>query len=145
MSHPIEAIMETTMENLRRMVDVGTVVGDAVQTADGCTIIPVSKVSFGFAAGGGEGEMEPDISSAQAEPGQNAFVGGAGAGVSISPVGFLIVSGSQVKLLPAQHVGFLDRLVDLTPVLLEDVKRLFGDEADDDELPATGEYPKDSM
>ena len=52
--HPIESLMGTTMENIRDMVDVNTVVGDPVQTADGVTVIPISRVSFGFVAGGGE-------------------------------------------------------------------------------------------
>jgi len=73
--HPIESLMGTSMESIREMVDVNTVVGDAVQTQDGSTIIPISKVSFGFVAGGGE--YGPG--SQEGKP----FAGGAGAGVSV--------------------------------------------------------------
>ena len=127
MAHPIESIMGTTMENLREMVDVNTVVGDAVQTPDGSTIIPISKVSFGFVAGGGEYETSPKPQPPALSSGVLPFSGGTGAGVSVCPLGFLIVGKGQVKMLPAQHETYIDRLVELAPVLLEDVKRLFMD------------------
>lgn len=127
MAHPIESIMGTTMENLREMVDVNTVVGDAVQTPDGSTIIPISKVSFGFVAGGGEYETKPQTPAARPIQRRAPFAGGTGAGVSVCPLGFLIVGKGQVKMLPAQHETYIDRLVELAPVLLEDVKRLFMD------------------
>ena len=127
MAHPIESIMGTTMENLREMVDVNTVVGDAVQTPDGSTIIPISKVSFGFVAGGGEYETSPKPQPPALSSGVLPFAGGTGAGVSVCPLGFLIVGKGQVKMLPAQHETYIDRLVELAPVLLEDVKRLFMD------------------
>ena len=103
MAHPIESIMGTTMENLREMVDVNTVVGDAVQTPDGSTIIPISKVSFGFVAGGGEYETSPKPQPPALSSGVLPFAGGTGAGVSVCPLGFLIVGKGQVKMLPAQH------------------------------------------
>ena len=127
MAHPIESIMGTTMENLREMVDVNTVVGDAVQTPDGSTIIPISKVSFGFVAGGGEYETSPKPQPPALSSGVLPFAGGTGAGVSVCPLGFLIVGKGQVKMLPAQHETYIDRLVELAPALLEDVKRLFMD------------------
>lgn len=127
MAHPIESIMGTTMENLREMVDVNTVVGDAVQTPDGSTIIPISKVSFGFVAGGGEYETSPKPQPPALSSDVLPFAGGTGAGVSVCPLGFLIVGKGQVKMLPAQHETYIDRLVELAPVLLEDVKRLFMD------------------
>lgn len=79
--HPIQGLMETSMQSIRDMVDVNTVLGDAVTARDGSTVVPVSRVSFGFVAGGGEygergvGENYP-------------FAGGAGAGVTLQPVGF---------------------------------------------------------
>ena len=90
---PIENLMSTTMENIRDMVDVNTVIGDPVQTPDGSTVIPVSRVSFGFVSGGGEyGTTQPKL----------PFAGGAGTGVSVNPMGFLVVNDGDVKLLPAQ-------------------------------------------
>lgn len=115
MAHPIESIMGTTMENLREMVDVNTVVGDAVQTPDGSTIIPISKVSFGFVAGGGEYETSPKPQPPALSSGVLPFAGGTGAGVSVCPLGFLIVGKGQVKMLPAQHETYIDRLVELAP------------------------------
>ncbi|MBQ7886098.1 MAG: GerW family sporulation protein [Clostridia bacterium] len=77
--HPIESLMGTSMESIREMVDVNTVVGDPVQTQDGSTIIPISKVSFGFVAGGGEYAC----AGVQAQE-ELPFAGGAGAGVSVT-------------------------------------------------------------
>lgn len=77
--HPIESLMGTSMESIREMVDVNTVVGEPVQTQDGSTVIPISKVSFGFVAGGGEYAM----SNTQQQEGM-PFAGGAGAGVSVT-------------------------------------------------------------
>ena len=110
--HAIESIMTTTMESIRDMVDVNTVIGEPVTAGDGTTIIPISRVSFGFVAGGGEYELNgkkpgprrrAETGTARADrrgqSGQGAqqqeclpFAGGAGAGVSVSPVGFLVVS-----------------------------------------------------
>lgn len=119
--HPIENIMTTTMENIRDMVDVNTVIGDPVNTPDGATVIPVSRVSFGFVAGGGEysaGEAQPPTAApANTLP----FAGGSGAGVSVQPVGFLVVGDGSVKMLPAQSSGPLDRVVELLPQLLCDL------------------------
>ena len=75
--HPIESLMSTSMESIREMVDVNTVVGDPVKTQDGSTIIPISKVSFGFVAGGGEYSGEVQLTDMP-------FAGGAGAGVSVT-------------------------------------------------------------
>ena len=78
-STPIESIMSTTMENLKDMIDVNVVVGDAVETGAGATIIPISRVSFGFVSGGGEyGTTQPKL----------PFAGGAGTGVSVNPVSY---------------------------------------------------------
>ena len=117
--HPIEGIMNTTMENIREMVDVNTVMGDAVTTPDGSTVIPISKVSFGFVAGGGEYSLP-----ASAQP-EAPFAGGTGAGVSVQPMGFLVISQNQVRLAPAQYVAPLDHLMELVPQLIGEVRRLF--------------------
>ncbi len=137
--HAIESIMNATMENIRDMVDVNTVIGDPVTANDGTTIIPISRVSFGFVAGGGEYEMPgkkpPAPQNGSAQNGQNGqggqqeslpFAGGAGAGVSVSPVGFLVVSSEQVRLLPAQPYAPLDRIIELAPQLVSDVKKWMG-------------------
>lgn len=115
--HPIESLMGTSMESIRDMVDVNTVVGDPVQTQDGSTVIPISKVSFGFVAGGGEyagGNMRP----VQEMP----FAGGAGAGVSVHPMGFLVCSKSGVRMLSAGCSSPLERIAELIPQALEGLR-----------------------
>jgi len=116
--HPIEALMKTAMESIKEMVDVNTIVGDPVETPDGTVIIPVSRVCCGFAAGGGEFELLTGGNkkdSNQAVP----FGGGSGAGVSVQPVGFLVVGQNQVRLLPVDGNAVVDRLLDMAPELLE--------------------------
>ena len=119
MQHPIDNMMQTTMENIRGMVDVNTVVGSPVAGAQGTTIIPISKVSFGFIAGGGEYALEDHRSKAITTD-VLPFAGGTGAGVSVQPVGFLVVGEDTVKMLPAQTNGAMERVVELLPQLLED-------------------------
>ncbi|MEG0740694.1 MAG: GerW family sporulation protein [Clostridia bacterium] len=119
MQHPIDNMMQTTMESIRGMVDVNTVVGAPVQGTKGTTIIPISKVSFGFIAGGGEYAVE-DAKSRTVPTESFPFAGGTGAGVSVQPVGFLVVGDGTVKMLPAQTNGAMERVVELLPQLLED-------------------------
>ena len=115
--HPIENLMMTAMSSLRDMIDVNTIVGELVETQAGTSIIPISKVSFGFAAGGSEfnsKNISKDISEARLP-----FGGGSGAGVSITPVAFLVIQENNVKLLPVSHSSTIDRLLDYVPDLLE--------------------------
>ena len=116
-NHPIGDLMSTTMQKIREMVDVNTIVGQPIQAGE-VTIIPVSKVSFGFASGGS------DFTSKNQKPeADNAFGGGSGAGVNISPVAFLIVKGDTVKLLPvAPPAGnTVDRVVERVPEMFDKV------------------------
>lgn len=117
--HPIESLMGTSMESIREMVDVNTVVGDPVQTQDGSTIIPISKVSFGFVAGGGEYGMP-----AMRPEADMPFAGGAGAGVSVHPMGFLVCSQSGVRLLSASCSSPMERIVEMIPQALEGIRAL---------------------
>ena len=94
--HELENLMRSTMENLRDMIDVNTVIGDTIETADGNYIVPISKVSFGFASGGSEFGTLAKRDDFDKYP----FGGGSGAGVSVKPVAFLIIRGDSVKLLP---------------------------------------------
>ena len=118
--HPIDNMMQTTMESIRGMVDVNTVVGAPVMDQKGTTIIPISKVSFGFVAGGGEYAVE-DGKQKPVPTDIFPFAGGTGAGVSVQPVGFLVVTDTQVKLLPAQTTVAMERMVELLPQLLEEL------------------------
>ena len=123
MDHPISALMQTTLENIRDMVDVNTVTGDAIQTASGITVIPFSKVSFGFATGGGEYEKQKEPQPLQALP----FAGGSGAGVTVQPVGFLVIGPEGVRLLPAQNKTALEQAISSAPQLVEDIKNALCD------------------
>ena len=118
MEHPIGHLMQTTLENIKDMVDVNTVIGEPIPTGSGATVIPVSKVSFGFVSGGGE--YDPPQTPTADIP----FAGGSGAGVSVQPVGFLVVSPGSVKVLPAQQPTAWERALNAAPQLMEDVKRL---------------------
>ena len=118
--HPIDNMMQTTMESIRGMVDVNTVVGAPVMDQKGTTIIPISKVSFGFVAGGGEYAVE-DGKQMPVPTDIFPFAGGTGAGVSVQPVGFLVVTDKQVKMLPAQTTGAMERMVELLPQLIEEL------------------------
>lgn len=121
--HPIQGLMTTAMQSIKDMVDVNTIVGDAVQAPDGTVIIPISRVSFGFAAGGGEyhagSEEEQRGGSGNYEAGKFPFAGGSGAGVSINPVAFMVVGQNQMRLLPVCVNSSLDKVLDLVPDLFE--------------------------
>lgn len=125
---PIESIMTTTMESIRDMVDVNTVIGDPVVSGDGSTVIPVSKVCFGFVAGGAEYDCGKGRRLGAEGPSQEElpFAGGAGAGVSVQPMGFLVVKDGNVRLLPAQYYAPLDRVIEMAPQVLTELKNWIG-------------------
>lgn len=127
MEHPIQGLMKTAMENIRDMVDVNTIIGDPVETPDGTVILPVSRVGFGFAAGGSE--FQGQATKQQPQPGgegQQPFGGGSGGGVSIIPIGFLIVKGENVRLLSTDNQNQLyDRLIDMAPNVVERIQDMF--------------------
>ncbi|MGI9951852.1 GerW family sporulation protein [Moorellaceae bacterium AZ2] len=123
--HPIEALMKTAMESIKEMVDVNTVVGQPIETADGMVIVPVSRVTAGFAAGGSEYELGQEDKGGEAGKGL-PFGGGSGAGVSVQPVGFLVVGRNQIRLLPVDGNAVVDRLIDLTPQVLERIQEILG-------------------
>ena len=118
--HPIEGLMTTTLESIRDMIDVNTVVGEPIATADGATVVPISRVSFGFVAGGGE--MKP--ASTAAQPPEPPFAGGAGAGVTVQPLGFLVTGPDGVRLMPAQCYQPIDRIIELIPQVVAEMKNL---------------------
>jgi len=128
--HPIEALMKTTMESIKEMVDVNTIVGDAVETHDGTVIIPISKVSFGFASGGGD-YTNKDSSKEKDNEDKGSkdklpFAGGAGAGVSVQPVAFMVVGNGHIKLMPVdQKANMIDNLINSTPKLIQGIQNIF--------------------
>ncbi|MGL5151551.1 MAG: GerW family sporulation protein [Clostridium sp.] len=119
--HPVENLMRSTMENLRNMVDVNTVVGEPIETKDGAYIIPISKVTFGFASGGTEfGHPKLSNEAANSYP----FGGGSGAGVTVKPVAFLVVRNDTVRLMPVEVDTTYDRIVDTVPQVIDMVMDL---------------------
>ncbi len=127
MAHPIGGLMQTTLENMKEMVDVNTVIGEPIETSGGATVIPVSKVSFGFVAGGGEYDLKT-LPGTEDMP----FAGGSGAGVSVQPVGFLVVQDGAVSMLPAQYVTAWERAVNCAPQLVQDIRRILNANAQND-------------
>jgi len=120
--HPIQGLMTTAMNSIKDMIDVNTVIGDAVETQNGGVIIPISRVSFGFAAGGGQyGGPGPERHSAAGDEERLPFGGGSGAGVSVQPVGFLVLHKDEVHLVPVDQNAVLDRVLDEAPELLQEI------------------------
>lgn len=143
--HPIEGLLATAMESIRSMVDVNTILGEPVETPNGTVILPISRVSFGFAAGGreygregtaaggqeqgeydrqgGQEQYDSDYQQGLERPARRTnfpFAGGSGAGISLSPVGFLVVQREEVRLVSVHDRNALyDRLIDLIPRLTE--------------------------
>ena len=114
----ISGLLGTTLEKIREMVDVNTVVGAPISTPDGITIIPVSKVSYAFAAGGSDFRVKEQTNM--------GFGGGNGAGVKIEPIGFLIVQNGSVRMInvmpPASTT--IDRVVEKAPEVIDMVEDL---------------------
>ncbi|HEX2954266.1 MAG TPA: GerW family sporulation protein [Bacillota bacterium] len=125
--HPIEGLMKTTMESLKEMVNVNTILGDPVETPDGNVIVPVSRVTFGFAAGGSEfssnnqGEKDKR-NSEDNNPSDLPFGGGSGAGITVNPVAFLVVGKEQTKLLPVDSNIMVDRIIEAVPQLFDKIR-----------------------
>ncbi len=120
--HPIKGLMETAMNSIKEMVDVNTIVGNAVNAPDGTVIIPISKVSFGFGAGGSEfGERS------QIAPEANAnFGGGSGGGATIEPVAFMVVGQGQIRLMPIDKTPSpVEDIIDRVPFLVEKAIEIF--------------------
>lgn len=113
--NPLSDLMRATMDKVHEMVDTNTIVGQPITTPDGVTLIPISKVSFGFGGGGGDyGKTTKD-----------SFGGGAGAGVKIDPVAFLIIKDGVTRMMPvaAAPKSTMDRIVDMAPELMDKVEK----------------------
>ncbi len=121
--HQLGELMDSTMSKIREMVDVNTVVGQPIATPDGITVIPVSKVSFGFASGGSDFAAKGKGASAD-----NNFGGGSGAGVNISPVAFLVIKDGAVRLInvaPTEHSA-IDNVIDMVPEVVDKITNAMG-------------------
>lgn len=121
MKHPLPDMVGMSIDKIKTMADANTVIGEAIHTPDGVTLIPVSKVKYGFAGGGTD-------FAAKGYPAnkENPFGGGTGASVSITPVAFLVIKGESVRLLPVAEPASnsLERLVEMLPELIDQVSAL---------------------
>ncbi len=118
--HPVQGLMYTAMQSIKEMIDVNTIVGDPVETADGTLLIPISKVSLGFGVGGS------DHSAAKTPADKPAmFGGGVAGGVSIAPVAFMVVGKGQIRLIPVNpETTIYDRIFDMIPVAIDKIAEL---------------------
>jgi sporulation protein YtfJ len=140
--HPIQGLMATAMQSIKSMVDVNTIVGEPVETPDGTVIIPISKVSFGFAAGGSEfGEPL----KGKDEDKSRMFGGGSGAGVSISPVAFLVAGADTVRLLPMDSNTPIERLLDYIPDVVDKFYSLIENNKTKSQKAKVQKVPKESQ
>lgn len=135
--HPIEGLMTTAMNSIQDMIDVNTIIGEPIETSNNVVVIPISKVSFGFAAGGSEfkGETIDEYSKRDKEEDiqyRLPFGGGSGAGVSINPIAFLVVQPDGVRLLPVNYTSAIDKLLDYVPDLMDKVNGVINKMLKDD-------------
>lgn len=139
--HPIQGLMQTAMENIKEMVDVNTIVGDPVQTPDGSIIMPISKVGFGFVAGGSDIRMEHEEKhgggqSQSHSDAHNAsislpFGGGSGGGVSITPIAFLVVGTHGVKIVPLDNqTHLMEKVIDSAPKVFDKLQTMMKKSSD---------------
>ena len=121
MNHPLPDMMSRTMSNVREMVGANAIVGDPIVVGDDTTIIPISKVSFGFAGGGS------DFVPKSGNTSDNPFGGGSGAGVTITPIAFLVCKEDTVRLLPiaAPASNSVDRILDQAPEIIDRIGGFF--------------------
>lgn len=115
MSQKLPNMLESTIQKIREMVDVNSVIGEPITTPDGVTIIPVSRVSVGFGGGGSD--------FVNKRGGENPFGGGVGGGVKVSPICFLIVKDGNVRIMPVAEPAntTTDRIVEMVPDTLEKI------------------------
>ncbi len=135
MNHPLPDMMSNTMNKIREMVGANAIVGDPIILGDNVTIIPISKVSFGFAGGGSD--FVPKSGNASDAP----FGGGSGAGVNITPIAFLVYKDDNIRLLPiaAPASNTVDRILDQAPELMDRIGGFFDDRKRAKSAPATEE------
>ena len=114
--HTVERIMDNAFTKIRTLVEADTVIGTPVVTADGVSIIPISKITAGFLTGGGEySDMSRQTYT------EYPFAGGSGAGVSVSPVGFLVSDGKSVKLVNIDDKNPLEKILVTVPEILDEI------------------------
>lgn len=121
MNHPLPDMMANAISKIHEMADANTIIGDAITTPDGVTIIPVSRIKYGFAGGGTDFATKSYPANKD-----NTFGGGTGASVSVTPVAFLIIKGESVRLLPVAEPASnsMERLIEMVPELIDQLSNL---------------------
>ena len=116
--HPLQGLMDVALQRIKEMVDSNTIIGEPITMADGTLILPVSKGSFGFGSGGSDFPSKTP---------KELFGGGSGAGVSISPIAFLVVKDGNVKMLQlaSQEANATDRIINALPDVLDKLQDMF--------------------
>lgn len=116
--HPLQGLMDVALQRIKDMVDSNTIIGEPITMADGTLILPISKVSFGFASGGSDFPSKTP---------KELFGGGSGAGVSISPIAFLVVKDGNVRMiqLASQDASTADRIINALPETLDKLQEMF--------------------
>lgn len=139
--HPISDLMKSTMEKIKETVDANTVIGKAVCTPDGTTVIPISRVTFGFASGGTD-----HLPKSAKESAPLCFGGGGGAGVTVIPVAFLVIDKNGTRILPinAQADSTVDRLVELVPDVITKASAFFEERKEAKAAKAEDAKPEDT-
>lgn len=124
--HPIQGLMQTAMENIKDMVDVNTIVGEPVETPDGSVILPISRVGFGFAAGGSDFNVDENSGTSSSTPDKaRPFGGGSGGGVSINPIAFLVVGQQGVHIVPLDNQTHLfEKMIDSVPYVMDKIQSM---------------------
>lgn len=118
MSNKIEGMMNCSVDKMKEIINADTIIGNSITTPDGTVVIPVSKVTYGFASGGS------DFASSNCKD-KEMFGGGNGVGVSIIPVAFLVISGSGIKLMQIESfTGALDRIISMTPDMVDKISAM---------------------
>jgi len=122
----VNGLLKTTMEKIKEMVDVDTVIGSPISTPDGTTVIPISRVSYGFASGGS------DLPS-KSQPPQGLFAGGSGAGITINPIAFLTISNGNVRVIQIEpYFSSVDRAIEKIPDIVDTISGFI--KKNDDEI-----------
>lgn len=123
--HPIQGLMDVTLDKIRSMIDANTVIGNPINMADGTMVLPVSKISFGFASGGSDFPSKTP---------RELFGGGGGAGMSITPIAFLVVQKENVRLIQLSDTSNnVDRAIGMMPEMVDKISGLFSKKKTEDE------------
>ncbi len=134
----VNDLMGVTMEKIKQMVDVNTVIGDPITTPDGTTVIPISRVSYGFASGGS------DLPS-KSQPASGLFAGGSGAGITVNPIAFLAISHGNVRVLQIEpYFGPVDRALEKVPEVVDKITALFHKDQEEENAPKDPEKMPES-